>query len=199
MKTLVSCNRLATSAAFPWWCCHLLKSTALSLSSVVLQVNSSLSFIFVFLRVYQAFPASAVECPFFGMLQEANRTLSCSDCFAKFVQLDVVHLIVNTLGTPSGFKSLMMNLSRHLLLQFINFCISVTRSPSLSMSSCGAPCETRPRTVSCQQLPAAPWKNLLLLVLLLMTNNFEKNKWCKSWCWRSLVNSHFSALRSLVQ
>ena len=32
-----------------------------------------------------------LTCSFFEMFQ-AERTLSCSDCFAKFVQLDVAHL-----------------------------------------------------------------------------------------------------------
>ena len=45
-------------------------------------------FIFVFLRMCPALSASAVD-GLFRMLQ-ANKTLSCSDCFAKFVQFDIV-------------------------------------------------------------------------------------------------------------
>ena len=51
-------------------------------------VDSSANFIFVFLRGYQTLTASAENCSLFGMSQ-AYRTQSCSDCFAKFVQLDV--------------------------------------------------------------------------------------------------------------
>ena len=54
-------------------------------------IDSFQNFIFVFLEMYQASSVSAVDCAFFGMLQ-ANSTLNCSDCFAKFVQLDVAHL-----------------------------------------------------------------------------------------------------------
>ena len=53
-------------------------------------VDSSSSFLCVFLGGHQTLTASAVKCPF-GMLQ-ANRTLGCSDSSAKFVQLNVAHL-----------------------------------------------------------------------------------------------------------
>ena len=101
-----SCHRRTSSLSaisgsvygFPVVVLPLFMSMALSPSSSLDNVqrfrkddDSSLNFIIVFLRVYQALSASAADCAFIGMLQ-ANRTLSCSDCFAKFVHLDVVHL-----------------------------------------------------------------------------------------------------------
>ena len=83
---------------FPVVVLPLFMSMALSLFSSLYNVlrfckgvDSFLNFIFVFLRVYQALSASGVDGAFFGMPQ-ANRTLSCSDCFAGFVQLNIAHL-----------------------------------------------------------------------------------------------------------
>ena len=62
-------------------------------------VDSSLNFVCVFLRGSRTLAASAANCPFFGMFQ-ACKTLSCADCFAKFVQLDVAHLFQLALLLP---------------------------------------------------------------------------------------------------
>ena len=70
----------------------LFMSIAMSLSSsldnvqkICKNADSSLNFIFGFLRGYQTLTVSTVTCPFFGML-DGNWTLSCSDCFTEFVQ-----------------------------------------------------------------------------------------------------------------
>ena len=83
----------ATSKAFRWWCCHssgpwcrpcLPRLTAYRSSA---RMSIILGIFCVFMRGYQTLPASAVNSFFFGMFQPCT-TLSCSDCFAKFVQLD---------------------------------------------------------------------------------------------------------------
>ena len=67
-------------------------------------------FIFVFLRMCPALSASAVD-GLFRMLQ-ANKTLSCSDCFAKFRTVRYCPILwACTLDTLSCFKSSMMDLS----------------------------------------------------------------------------------------
>ena len=101
-----SCNRFIFSFpaifgsihGFPTIALPLFRSMAFSCSfsldcvqRICKDVDSSFDFICVFLRGFQTLTASAVISSLFGMLQ-AWRTLSCSDCFAKFVQLDVGHL-----------------------------------------------------------------------------------------------------------
>ena len=50
-----------------------------------------LMFVYLFVRGYQTLTASAAICPF-STVSQTCKTLSCSDCFAKFVQLNVAHL-----------------------------------------------------------------------------------------------------------
>ena len=78
-------------------CLPIFKSTAYSTISLLDDVQRVCddvysifdSFCF-FWRGHQTLTTHAVNCPFFEM-SLARRTLSCSDCFAKFVQLDVAH------------------------------------------------------------------------------------------------------------
>ena len=91
-----SCNRcilsfLAISDSvygFPVVVLPLLISTASCRGSARMSILLK-NFVCVLLRGYQTLSASTVDCAFFGMLQ-ANKTLSCSDCFAKFVQLNAL-------------------------------------------------------------------------------------------------------------
>ena len=69
---------------------HLSLSNDVSVEGVCKDVDSIFDSFSLFWRWRQTLTVHAVNCPFFGMSQ-ARGTLSCSDCFAKFVQLVVAH------------------------------------------------------------------------------------------------------------
>ena len=101
-----SCNRLILSfpaffgsiRGFPMMVWPLFRSMTFFCSSSLDYVRGSarMSIILLILSAcscegIKTLTASAVNCSFFAMFR-ANRTLSCSHCFANFVQLDVAHL-----------------------------------------------------------------------------------------------------------
>ena len=199
-----SCNRcilsfLAISDSvygFPVVVLPLLISTASCRGSARMSILLK-NFVCVLLRGYQTLSASTVDCAFFGMLQ-ANKTLSCSDCFAKFVQLNA---LLDCALIPRWTRWLRLLVSSLWWWTCRDTRLAIYQPKFASRSSAPRLCRCRLDTpgtrrwtwnelssfetlcTACQQFPAAPLtqKNILpqlLLLLLLIPCTFENKTRC---------------------